>query len=518
MFSLASRSADRSERTTVAAVLHQRRRTWWRLYIQIILVTMLLGVFALQWSPHPAPATLAVYLAMIAAIIIRPVVGVYVVTVLTLVGDEAVAGWYPFTKNFSSRESISYVSDALTITPIDLMLGVTVLAWLLRSYGLHTWTFRRGALGTPMLIFGAFVLAALARAVIGVGDTRIAIFEGRAVLYLPVLYLLIVQLVESRRQYVLLFVAAFSGVVIHSLLALNFYRALPGEERSELERLTEHSASIHIAALVVVLFSTLVIPGCTGRLRGLVLVAAVPTAWVFMLSQRRSGAVALGVGVILVVIVLARIRPRALKLVVPLLAMATTAYLVAFWNTTGSLGLGAQAFKSVFAGEQLEQVDQSSSLYREIEAFDLWFTIRTAPLTGVGFGNPFYQPWPLPQLSDFEFRHYIPHNTFLWIWLKLGVVGFVAMLFLVARTIQHGARHVVRIGRGNDAALMMGAVAYVVMYVVYSYVDIAWDPRSMVFLAIAAAWCGDFSSVAARQTDTAPLVELDASTTTEPAS
>ena len=171
---------------------------------------------------------------------------------------------------------------------------------------------------------------------------------------------------------------------------------------------------------------------------------------------------------------------------------------------------------SALAGEELEQVDQSSDLYRQIEAFNLWFTIRTAPLTGVGFGNPFYQPYPLPPLSNFEFRFYIPHNSFLWVWLKLGIVGFVAMLFLTARTIQHGARHVVRIGRGNDAALMMGAVAYVVMYLVYSYVDIAWDARSMVFLAIAAAWCGDFPVAAADHDGTAPLPELATSVPTKP--
>jgi hypothetical protein len=58
--------------------------------------------------------------------------------------------------------------------------------------------------------------------------------------------------------------------------------------------------------------------------------------------------------------------------------------------------------------------------------------------------------------------------------------------------VQYGARSVVRIGRGDHAALMIGAAAYVVMYVVFTYVDIAWDARSMVFLAVAAAWCGDF--------------------------
>lgn len=492
MLAFLNRSQHPSDRSTVSGELHARERVWWRLFAQAMVLTLLLGLFALLWAPHPAPATLAVYLALAVATFIRPVVGVYAITLLTLAGDTAVAGWYPFAKNLSSRESISFVSDALTITPVELMLGITILAWLLRSYATNTWQFRRGALGWPMIVFGVIVLVALGRAMFGAGDNRVAMFEGREMVYLPVLYLLIVQLFRTRRQYVTLLIVAICGLIVQSLLALEFYSDLPGAVRGELERLTEHSASVHVAALLVIVFATWVIPDCSGRLRAFVLLAAVPSTVVFVLSQRRSGAIALGVGVVMLLVVLWRVRPRALPFLVPIVVLGTGAYLAAFWNSTGALGFGAQAFKSVFASDQLGQADQSSNLYREIEAFDIWFTIRQSPLTGVGFGNPFYQPWPLPNLGNFEFRHYIPHNNFLWVWMKLGVAGFVAMLFLVARCVQYGARSVVRIGRGDHAALMIGAAAYVVMYVVFTYVDIAWDARSMVFLAVAAAWCGDF--------------------------
>ncbi len=491
MLSLTSSTRGRMDRTTVEGELRAQRGTWLRLFGPAVLLTLVFGAFALRWSPHPAPATVAVYLVLAAAIVIRPIVGVYAITLLTLVGDAKVASWYPFAKNFSSRESISYVSDALTLTPIDLILAVTIVAWLLRSYGTHSLRFRRGALGVPMIVFGSIVFVAFARAMAGAGDNRIAVFEGRAMLYLPLLYLLIVNLFENRRQYVALFVVAISGLFVHSLVALEFYGGLADSVRAEMEDLTEHSAAVHIAALLVIVFASWVIPGCTGGLRLLVLLAAVPMTVVFVLSQRRSGVIALGVGVIMLLIVLWRVRPRALVYLVPVLVVGTAAYVLAFWNSTGSLGIGAQAFKSVFAGDQLEDVDFRSNVYREIEAYDLWFTINTSPLTGVGFGNPFYQPFPLPYLPGFEFRHYIPHNNFLWVWLKLGAVGFASMLFLFARTIQLGARSVIRLGRGNDAALMMGAVAYVVMYVVFTYVDIAWDPRSMVFLALATAWCAD---------------------------
>jgi O-antigen ligase len=224
---------------------------------------------------------------------------------------------------------------------------------------------------------------------------------------------------------------------------------------------------------------------------------------VFVLSQRRSGAVAFGVGVIMLLIVLWRLRPRALLVVGPVTLVLAATYLAAFWNSTGAIGFGAQAVKSVIASDQLDQSDTLSNLYRQIEAYDIWFTIRAMPFRGVGFGNPFFQPWPLPNLPGVEFRHYIPHNSLLWVWLKLGFAGFVATMYLLAKAVQLGSRRVVHLGSGDAAAIMTGSVAYVVMYVVFAYVDIAWDPRSMVFLAVASAWCADFPESSPRP-DTAP--------------
>ena len=38
---------------------------------------------------------------------------------------------------------------------------------------------------------------------------------------------------------------------------------------------------------------------------------------------------------------------------------------------------------------------------------------------------------------------------------------------------------------------MIASIVYVVMYTVYCYVDIGWDMRSTVFLALAIAICAD---------------------------
>jgi hypothetical protein len=73
--------------------------------------------------------------------------------------------------------------------------------------------------------------------------------------------LLIIQLVRTRQQYVNLFITALCGIFLHSMLSINHYRGLADDARSELDRLGEHPASVHIAAVAVTTLAARLIPG-----------------------------------------------------------------------------------------------------------------------------------------------------------------------------------------------------------------------------------------------------------------
>ena len=79
------------------------------------------------------------------------------------------------------------------------------------------WPTRRGGSGAgalfwPVLVFTGFVVFGLVRGqVLGGGDTRIAIFEARPLLYLPLVYILVTNLLTTRRQYQRLLLLAFVG-------------------------------------------------------------------------------------------------------------------------------------------------------------------------------------------------------------------------------------------------------------------------------------------------------------------
>ena len=74
----------------------------------------------------------------------------------------------------------------------------------------------------------------------------------------------------------------------------------------------------------------------------------------------------------------------------------------------------------------------------------------------------------------------------------MGFFGFVAMLFLFGRAVQLGARSVLAGAHRRARRVVLAGLAYVVMFLVFAYVDIAWDIRSTVFLGVAFALCADF--------------------------
>ena len=241
---------------------------------------------------------------------------------------------------------------------------------------------------------------------------------------------------------------------------------------------------------------------CSAHLHGRVYcssLAAVPSAVVFVLSERRAAFVALAAGFVVFAIVLFWRRRKAFLVVVPIVAVLTVGYSAAFWNSTEGVGFGARAVKSVIAPNETSARDTSSDAYRVIENHDLAFTIHQEPLMGVGFGKTFYRPWPLPDISFFVFYEYVPHNSVLWIWLNMGYVGFVVLLFLIAAALRAGTRASLRLPTGDALAVTVGALAFIVMFFVFAFVDIAWDPRCCLFLAVCMATCANILRLSQRE-------------------
>jgi len=491
------------EVSDVRTQIREDRTRWRQLFVVMLAVTLIIAVIANRTAPDAfSLAFLGLVLSSIAAFL-RPAIGVHLIIFFSLVGDASTTPWWPFTKNFSSHESLLFISDGISITPLEVLLFVTYAAFILRAIADTEWRFHRGRLLAPLMIFSATLLFGFGKGVLTGHDRTVALFEIRPLLYIPLLYVLITNLFKSQRQYRIAFTLAMVAVAIQSVFALTYWRSLPAVERELLESLSEHTASVTMNLLFVFLLGLAAFKGTRWK-RWAMLGLAVPVVWAYTLSQRRAGMVALFVGlVVLFAVLFVRDRRLFWRIAPPTLVIGLLVIL-ATWNANGALGLPATAVKTVLFPGQLDDADRRSDIYRQLEAYNLWFTIRQSPFTGFGFGHPFLVVRPMPDIGFFQYWQFLPHNSVLWVWIKTGFVGFVTMLFLFARTIQRGARTAMRTVSRDDTAMVVGALAFAFMFLVFAYVDIAWDIRPAVVLALCMALCCDFGDLAP------PAEEVDA--------
>ncbi|MDW3214171.1 MAG: O-antigen ligase family protein [Ilumatobacteraceae bacterium] len=463
---------------------------WWTGYVSVVVTGLVIAAYARRQYDAPfLGLSLAIVVALVLGWVIRPLATLYTVLFLTAISDRVTVWWFPFAKNLSSAESISYVADALTVSPLELALGTGFVVSLVRRYAESGRVLRPSPLTRPVVVFSAFVGYGFLRGIMLGGDLRIAVLEGRGLVYIGLMYAIVVNECTENAHLRRAVAAVLAGVLVQVLLSLEYLNRIDPAVRSDLESLTEHGSSLGHNLVILMLLVFLVLGVRAWQWRWGLTIAVIPTMYVYLLSQRRSGVAALLVALGLVAVVLFWRSPRRFWFVVPAATVLLVGYTLAFWNSASSIGFPAQAIKTVVAPDQASAKDQSSDLYRMVETFNVNFTIRSSPLFGLGFGLPFYQPVQLPNITTFDLAAYTPHNSILWLWIKTGFGGFAAMIYLFAKSLMLGAERVRRMAHGPDLVVSIAAAAFVLMFAVYTWVDISWDARNTVFLGLALAIC-----------------------------
>ncbi|MEO5723159.1 MAG: hypothetical protein ABIQ39_02350 [Ilumatobacteraceae bacterium] len=473
----------------IDAAVARRSSFSWSGYLTVMAVGLFLAATAVRAGPKPFAVAVAILLATMLAWLVRPFIGLSLTLLFSLIGDIVTSAWWPFTKSMSSRESIMFVTTSLNISPLDLAVLVGFAALFGRYLISGSWPFRGGPLLRPLLAFTAFILVGLAYGIAKGGSTRIALIEVRPILYLPLMYVLVVSVCRTIVDFRRLLWVAIVAIVIHALLSLRYFGTLTAAEMALKEGIMEHTAALRMNLLFVVVVVVWLFPGTPKSARWLTTCAAVPVIVVYFQSGRRAAIVGLGAALVLAALTLYWRHSQKFWRLVPVAFIIVTGYTGAFWHSTSGAGFPAQALKSVVAPGSVNARDQSSDLYRTVENFDLHYTIRSSKVLGTGFGQVFYRPLPLPDISSYQFYLYVPHNSVLWIWINAGFGGFVALLYLLARTLMIGASRIRRAADGSNLLVVLVGTTFVVMFAVFAYVDISWDVHNMVLLGYALAAC-----------------------------
>lgn len=354
------------------------------------------------------------------------------------------------------------------VSPLELLLGMMLLAWLAQGLVHRRLVFRGGTLGWPVLLFACVLLLGLARGQVEGADTNVALWEVRWLAYLVACYVLAANLIENRAH-----VRALLGItlVVNGLFCLEaIYRHLVLIRGGQLkgDDTFEHVDVIFLSAALLLVVAQRVIGGPRWQ-RAIGPPVFIVAVYALMASERRSGWIALGVAVVALLAVLAvRHRKAFLWITVPLV-VSSALYLPLFWNQTGLWGQPARAVKSLITPNAR---DAASNQYRVIEKANVRYTIEQNPLLGVGFGREFQMVYPLPDLSFWPFWRYQPHNNILWLWLKLGMAGFTLFFVLMGLAIARAA-YLTRVLQAPELRVFaLIALCTIVATLVFSWVDV----------------------------------------------
>jgi len=443
----------------------------------------------------------------------RPILGLYLLTVAVVLIEM-----YPLaTTVLTDRFYVYYWPPALAgrvDRPIGLLLlfALAVVAYHRSRRGERPLS--GGPMFWPFAVFLLFVAWGIVRGLLVGGTARIMVLEVRPFCYLFLAYLLAYNVIGGARHVRALLWIVILGAGVKALQGVYVYLgALHGHLEGRREILS-HEESFFLAA-VVVLFAIFSLNYREPRQYATVLQLLPFLAVAIIANQRRVVYVALlaGAGVAWALTYLvAAPRRRHLVRVLSVAAPLAVFYVLVSFTDSIFLARPARGIVSLFHLDPADAFNEGSNLYRVLENRALMATIREHPFLGWGFGRPFLQPVALPDISQWAPHYlYVPHNTIYWVWMRLGLFGFLALWYLLGSLVVRGALIAGRLRDPSRQNVAIFVVAATVMEILVAYADYQlYTLRNVLYLGVLAGALMRLPAVEADRTEDSAAWPRDA--------
>jgi O-antigen ligase len=418
----------------------------------------------------------------------RPIRGLYIIFGAALLLEQ-------FALNFSDSltdrtaffENLNNSSSALSgipITPAEIVMLAAILIWVASSISNRSLELPKGPIVKAYVAFVLVVVFAEIQGLAAGGNFLISLWELRPQAYALVAFLLAASLVRTRADLIRLAGIFVAIVTIKGLIADYRYIVTLHRNLNGIESIMAHEESYFFAVFLVAVLGV-VLWSKDKRIR----IAAIALALIVGLglnaNHRRAGVLALMVGVVLFAVLASRFDVANRRRVVTgavISAIVAGAFVIAFWDhQSGLIGEMVRPFHSISAPDER---DASSNLYRQAEDANLLLTFRSSPIVGVGFGRPMLYAFRMVDITSlYPLWNYIPHNTLLWIGMRMGIIGFVTFFGLLAMAVLRACL----VAQNTRDVLLRGfaifAVVAIGMELAVGYVDLQLDNyRNLIFL------------------------------------
>lgn len=366
---------------------------------------------------------------------------------------------------------------------MDLMLLAAGVSWFVNVRG------RRQGIGTPrpmirlaQLCYATIVFTWLIGKFHGGGNGGIALWQIDRVMYLPAVFLLCQAAFTGPRDYVAVGKVVLVAAFLRSLQSM-YVRVVVPEEidpltgESDLPYTTTHHDSMLFGAAIVIIVTMIMQRTGPKAYRLALLIVPVVFGGMIANDRRLVWVQLIMVFATLYVVTEQNAIKRKLQKLALLLVPVGGAYVAAGWNSkSGAIFQPVRIIRSA-----VDSSADGSTAWRDLENFNLIYTIRMRPFFGTGYGHGFWEVWPMPEVA-YPLERFIPHNSILGLWCYGGYVGFTGLTLLWVAGVYFAMRAYHQSKEPLEKATALTAVGTTLIYYIQCFGDLGLGTFTGVFL------------------------------------
>lgn len=462
-----------------------------RIYILLLLATLVLTpLLVLAGASQGYGEVLAGIAALVALGLVpwRPVLGLYLVTISAVAIEQEPLPGTPIGTDHLNIFFWPTKFEGLPERPIGFYILAILLILVFTRLLFRRRVLIGGRLFYPFIFFLGCVAFGVLHGLASGGVFRIIVLEIRPFWYMFLSYILAYNIVSSVKHVRNIIWITVIGTAIKGVQGVFIvYTYYDGHIEGHNEIMAHEQSFFFVMVLLLLVMMLL-----HHFQRGLFIVSLIslPCLLIALIANNRRAdyvALLLGIGIVWALAIL--VKPQSRRRLIPVLAICVVlgaGYVMAFQKASGTLGEPARAVISVFHPSAADARDAASNAYRYIEDYDLKYTESQSPLLGYGFGKPFLQPVLLPNVLELDpYYLYIPHNNILWIWMRLGPLGFGALWYLFGGATVSGCLIARRLKHPQLQFFAIFAIAVLAMEIILAYGDYQlFFYRNMIFVGI----------------------------------
>ena len=370
---------------------------------------------------------------------------------------------------------------ALFFSGLDVALVLLAIVWVFRRMTGSPLDMRgrippAAPLRTTALLSIAAIFLVWGYGLLRAGaDVRFSLWQVNRVIYLPCIFLLCCAAARGPSDARAFGTALVAAALVRALLAAYLRHLFPSTE--EMPHATTHADSMLFAdAFLLVLIALF---EQRNRRNLIVALSTLPVLTVGMIANNRRlvWIELLSAFTFLCFIIPSSRFKKTLTRIVAFSLPVLALYVAIGWNRSS---FPFQPIHSIQSA--MDSSKDKSALWRDLENYDLYYTVKQNPVLGTGFGHGYEEVVRLPDISrSFELYRFAPHNSVLGLLAFAGYVGFSAIWLIFPLGVFFAVRSYRFSTVPRDRITALTALATLIVFVVHCYGDLGFGTATFLF-------------------------------------